>query len=713
MVSAREHDEGRSERGDFALGGTAAFRLFATASLAAIALFHIVAISGMQGPFLADSVEYLMMAREIVGDEGLPLKPVRSALFPLLLAGPMALERYLSGSFGVGSSLVVLLAFASLALAGTYRLGELLGGRWAGLVAALLLGLLPEFTYWSVDTLTDVPAAACIVWAVVFWIRRRPVAVGLALGTVVALRYQSLIPFGAFLLVPVVQRRWRDLGLVLLGTLPPLAALGALDWAYWGTPFHTLRIFVPRQLSTFLPLELVQRLLPVDAVLQMKPSGNSALAIRAAKSPTWYLEQAPSLFTWPVLAAMFLAPFVVPVSVRRPGRALTAWILLVSLGVLSVQSFKETRYLCGIAPLVAALAGLGFAGGLWRLRANVPGRVVLLALLGLAYARTCWKQQAALPFRPFGSALEAVETIPAEARPCSVAMPQPWILTQGYPIRVSTAWHWYAQDLFVLDLVRLRGFFELPPEVQATTRGHDTMDAIDYYLIHGASRLTDPAHFRWLNERTVFDGYFYTPRANRRAVIRLRRSEDPEREPPFWQVGDARARTGAALGLFRSQEPDLEVELVGVESARLAPSASALRVDSLWRIVAEPGRRADAEFRVVDADGALIALDRAELLPDDPFSRRSRSGDGFRLRRYLRLERSAPSDPLTVQVRVATNPGGPQAGGHLSLEVSGPNAVPALPGEHAAQAHVKVLVPVAAYEAPSLPVPAVALTPDG
>jgi len=104
--------------------------------------------------------------------------------------------------------------------------------------------------------------------------------------------------------------------------------VGAFDWIRWGEPFSSLRKFAH--------LTLVER----DFASRVKQ-----------QSPLWYLE------TLPRWCALTLLPFFW--SARRMRRAW--WFVLVPLALLSLVAHKELRYMQGIIPFLAILAGCGFA----------------------------------------------------------------------------------------------------------------------------------------------------------------------------------------------------------------------------------------------------------------------------------------------------------------------------------------------------------------
>ena len=121
-------------------------------------------------------------------------------------------------------------------------------GVRAGLFAALLVAAWPAVLYFSPHTLQGTPSMIFLVWGYAHWLESRnnpdnlrsALWMGVCFGFAGAIRYTA----GLHMLVPlldlVARRRVRALVLTVLGSLPGVLLLGAVDWVAWGKPFHSL-----------------------------------------------------------------------------------------------------------------------------------------------------------------------------------------------------------------------------------------------------------------------------------------------------------------------------------------------------------------------------------------------------------------------------------------------------------------------------------------
>lgn len=120
--------------------------------------------------------------------------------------------KIIATAFGLfGDSLIVarliVFAFSLLGLLGVAALTYQLGGGWIAAMAAILIGALnPVYIRGSRMALADVPAASCIVWALVFifLFRNRGSRIWLALGGLCAGMALVLKPFAIGFVVTIV-----------------------------------------------------------------------------------------------------------------------------------------------------------------------------------------------------------------------------------------------------------------------------------------------------------------------------------------------------------------------------------------------------------------------------------------------------------------------------------------------------------------------------
>jgi len=648
----------------FEFGGRLVFAVLALCALFYTYQFRENAMNRVQGPFIADSVEYLTMARYITDDVPLTVKPVRSGLFPMMLAVPILLERIwvdtgeavMGGPEDPSIALWVLFLFNAFAIFGAYRLGRALRGPLTGLLAAFFTAILPLFTQWSLDYCTDVPAATFGVWALVYWAERKHFRVGLMLGLAVLMRYQCLIPLGAFFAVPVLFRNWKILYRMTLGLLPAVFILGVGDYFFWGEPFHSFMLFVPRQLTTFLPAGLVSRIFPLEAApgLPVAPM-NLALEAIAAKSKFWYFERSPETLGKVLGSLLLLYPLARRSMRSKSGADMSVWIIVTTVFVLSMQRYKESRYLIAVVPIIAAISA---SGALWAItlvvkklgRTRPLGAIVgtaLLLWLGSYFLRTSLWLQRELRLAPFGAHIEALASIPEVARPCTIGINRPWLLLQDHPMQASGGWYWFSRDFASVDVSRMGNYFKQTPDKWMNSGGNKILEDIDYFVIPTPNEAGEFGKLRWLNEHTVFDGYFYNPNENDWNCLLLRSNAGSDEEKPFWELNDERAREGVELAEFRAG-----VELISIEAQKLPNVRNAFKIDTRWRLPNAGPVRITANVSVKNADGAVIGSFNVLLVHNEDYDRRERSGIAMRESDYVYLIGRPGLEQLSFEVDV-------------------------------------------------------------
>jgi hypothetical protein len=132
--------------------------------------------------------------------------------------------------------------FGLLAVWGTYRLGVRLGDPLAGGLAAMILSCSPTFLYQVVQPMSDVPAAACWLWALLAAAAgSRGGAIGAGtLASMAILIRPNLAPLAALVLVPAVfggtGARARRALLFVAALVPGIIALGWIQDVRYGSP---------------------------------------------------------------------------------------------------------------------------------------------------------------------------------------------------------------------------------------------------------------------------------------------------------------------------------------------------------------------------------------------------------------------------------------------------------------------------------------------
>ncbi|MGV9276818.1 ArnT family glycosyltransferase [Streptomyces griseosporeus] len=322
--------------------------------------------------FNSDEAVYTGTAASLAGDEQL------GALFPVFRAHPVLFQSLLSlalrihGGDGTARAVPALLGVATVAV--TYALGRRLYGRAAGLVAALLLAVMPYHVVVSRQVLLDGPMTLCATGTLYCVVRyaespapRWLMAAGGTLGLTVLAKETSLVLLGSlyafFALTPAVRTRGRAL-------LPALAALAVVALAH--------------------PL--------AQAVSGHAQAGGSYLLwqmFRRANHPyDFYVREVP----WSMGPLAVLAAGAGLVWLRRENtwreRLLLCWVAVPAL-FFTVWPVKGFQYLLPAAPVCAVLAARTLTG---LPRARAASAPAGLPWTGRAPVRLPWAGRA--PGRP-------------------------------------------------------------------------------------------------------------------------------------------------------------------------------------------------------------------------------------------------------------------------------------------------------------------------
>jgi hypothetical protein len=268
---------------------------------------------------------------------------------------------------GVWLGLSLLQALGCWAL---YRRVAERDGEGPARLAALGLVTWGGFAIYAARSLSDAVAVPPLLGALL-WLERSVrtgrvrdgLSAGGLLGLAVVARYGS-VPFVVMAAAWLVSRRaWRALAAVLVGGLAVAGALGALDWATWGEPFHSLLAYVRFN----------------------RPDGG--VVERFGSKPLWWYAAIAA-----GMAPVFVAPWV-GAGLRRGGLA-AVW--LVGYGAaLHLHPHKEARFLLPLLPLAAAVA----AAPLHRWLVGVlTTRRQVAAALGLWAASSVASATVLLPF---------------------------------------------------------------------------------------------------------------------------------------------------------------------------------------------------------------------------------------------------------------------------------------------------------------------------
>ena len=288
---------------------------------------------------------------------------LRNWAVPLVLAAVLRVGSWLGLTdpwITRGLVAVPLWALQAWGLASAARLGRRRAGALGGWVTVFALGFLPVFVVFAGRTLGEALSAALLLVAADALSREERtrdsgLLGGAALGLAFVVRYGSLPAMAAGLAWVAARRRWTLLGWAAVGLGAVFLALGALDWASWGTPWHSVR-----------------------AWFSFNVGSSGAAQTFGAEPPGYYWPylwtQVP-LWVWPALA--------LGVAWLRPRVGVAGAMAVLMLAALLWTTHKEERFLYPVVVLLVAEAAPGLAALLERLRATWQ-RVGLAAVaLGL------------------------------------------------------------------------------------------------------------------------------------------------------------------------------------------------------------------------------------------------------------------------------------------------------------------------------------------
>ena len=608
-----------------------------------------------EGLVIADEAEYLLMAQSLRNDGKPPVMAKRPWGLPLLQAPLIEMNpEDPAATFDVSPARALSILGLLFAAAGAAVVAQRVAGRWAGLIAFAVVALHPETAFWSQTYLTDVPFCALAIAAVALWNRDRPFASGLTLATGLVLRYAGIIFVAAFFFAALLQRNRRRLVPFLLGWIPPLLILGALDAVFWGKAFQSILVFTRDQAAAFVPEWLFD--VP-DAGLEGPAAEDRVLAAPRdwyKRSTLWYVTEMPRILTWSGILLVALYPFVRRKLERRRDTDFALVASVLYLVMLSTLQAKEERYLVSSAPLVAAVCGVAGVALVqqatqWR---RLSGVVATLGIVGvlLLFARSSWKIQGSRPASPHGSTVQALPTHYSSER--IIGVDAPWKLAANVQIRGNWGRVWigtrrglvHAPDLF-LDLAG----DESSPLYAEAQRALDSVDC--WILPRSWSYEENHDMWAWLNTHCRVEEVVYDRGRHQYSVLSLRPNERTDTAPAFWELLPADDGS-AALARFAGG-----VELRSLSLSRSALRSTQARLDFVWYLPAdlETGAlvRARFERRYPDSEHppSSRATDTFELLPETGPRRTERLGKLVRESRYLLLRK----EPIWVTLEVAPN----------------------------------------------------------
>jgi 4-amino-4-deoxy-L-arabinose transferase-like glycosyltransferase len=350
-----------------------------TVAVAAIAAIVILPGLGAQSLANWDEAIYGVVTRELLSDPDLTLHYGGRPWFekPPLTFWLMAASSWVFGLTEFALRLPIA-SFGIAAVVLQYLAGRYLGGRSAGLLAAILLLGVPQFIAYSRLAMTDVPLATLGMLSVVLLLYANArssliIAAGAAFGLAILTKSAAAFLFlPGLLAIAIAQHGLRFLRSRETLRAAIVAIAIALPWHAWlGLTYG--RSFVDQ----YFGFHILARF-------------GSSLEGHEGSS-FYYLE------TY-LQKAGFLAPFhaagtvlAVSLAIVRRDRLLaaTSILALAALAIVSVQGTKIGGYVTPVYPVAALAAALGITRFIQNTRALVALLAIttLLALPGIMFGR--------------------------------------------------------------------------------------------------------------------------------------------------------------------------------------------------------------------------------------------------------------------------------------------------------------------------------------
>ena len=272
---------------------------------------------------------------------------------PMLMAVPYAW-------FGINGAVAIVLLSAAVAIVATGLLASQLGGRVAGIMAAVLIGFTPVFVHQAIQPMSDVPVTAA--WMLCFALLCRGGSLDAPAGVACAIAVLIRPNLAPLAIVPLVLARRKVVFAI------PVAAAGALlgfiQASWYGSPFQS-------------------GYGATDELFAM-----SNIVPNIGRYSRWWLATAP---------ALLLGVFgVYRLRANRTAHALAAFAMLVIGAYLIYAVFDDWSYLRFLLPTLAVFAvfaAIELAAWIerWPITVRVPVFfvvVVALTAYSIAIARS-------------------------------------------------------------------------------------------------------------------------------------------------------------------------------------------------------------------------------------------------------------------------------------------------------------------------------------
>lgn len=304
-----------------------------------------------------------------------PSPTVPGAIVPICPAGLSMVMAGFVTIGGLGAAFLVVPLFGALFIWATFVAGARFGPR-IGLASSLVAACSPVFLYQLVQPMSDVPAAALWMLAVVAVTGTRPNAPalgGLAAGAAILVR-PNLLPLAIPLTMFVLwrpERAWRDrlhgAATFAVCAAPGCAAAAMIQRAFYGSALG----------SGYGSLEAL------FAIEHVAPNTARYISwLSQTLTPAWVLAAAAPLLLPGALTRLFLALFVVNLACYLPYVVFDDWSYL--------------RFLLPTIPLLAILV-IASVDAACRQRAPVTARplvTIVAVVLAVLWVREARERQA-------------------------------------------------------------------------------------------------------------------------------------------------------------------------------------------------------------------------------------------------------------------------------------------------------------------------------
>lgn len=370
-----------------------------------------------------DEAVYAVQARAwAVGGADTGIAPHRAPLVPLL-----AVPAVLAGATSEAALRLIGLPFGVATVIGAWLLARRLGGPAAGVLAAVVVGFSPLVLDITAMLMTDVPAAACLLWAVIALHHdlerraRRPdgpppgaglVAAGVLLAVAVHVRYGSALPAALIALTTVVVW-WPQLrahaaraGVAAAAFVVVISPHAIRAWAEFGAPWGLItytseaagaeRLGVGLQAYIAqLPEELAGR--PVGLLAMLGIVVGAAWLLTSTVRGRWDGDaRAWCLVLVPAVGHIVLLGTVAPpqprfvifgiVLLAIAGSWAVGWLLTAAASRAGMSTAIAAALLVGAVVFPAAWGGVSDVVDLRR--QQVPGRLVLVEASAAVHERS-------------------------------------------------------------------------------------------------------------------------------------------------------------------------------------------------------------------------------------------------------------------------------------------------------------------------------------